>query len=368
MSYFFDLLKSIDKLALAVVATLAVLSILMIGSTQIASGSFWTRDTIVQTGAYLLGLIMVVIILYIDYTIFKGMGKLLYALALLLLLSVYIPGLGIEQYGSRAWIDLGITTVQPSEIVKVLFVLIMAEYLDKHRDDLYNFWALIRCAVVAGPIILIVLKEDFGSALVFAVMWLAMIFFAGISMSAFLKFLALACACIPPMYMMMADYQKERIAAFLHPDNLSLGGNYQVWESKIAIGSGGLTGQGLFQGTQKALDFIPVMKSDFIFSVIAEELGLIGGLCVIGLFTVLLIRFMRIAFNAMDLYGALICVGFIGMFIFQIFENIAMTMGLMPVTGITLPFLSYGGTSILGNMMALGLILDVGIRSKVINF
>ena len=368
MNYFFDLLKNIDRLALAVTGALAVLSVLMIGSTQIASGSFWTRDTIVQSGAYVLGLMCAMIILYIDYSMFKGMGRWLYVLALLLLLSVYVPGLGVEQFGARSWINLGITTVQPSEIVKVLFVLIMAEYLDKHRDELYSFGALIRCAITAAPIILIVLKEDFGSALVFAVMWLAMIFFAGIRTGAFLKFLALVAVCIPPMYMLMADYQKERIAAFLHPDNLTLGGNYQVWESKIAIGSGGLTGQGLFQGTQKALDFIPVMKSDFIFSVIVEELGLIGGLAVVGLFTVLLIRFMRIAWSSLDLYGALICVGFIGMFVFQIFENIAMTMGLMPVTGITLPFLSYGGTSILGNMMALGLILDVGIRNKVINF
>jgi len=170
------------------------------------------------------------------------------------------------------------------------------------------------------------------------------------------------------MYLMMASYQKERIAAFLHPSNLSLGGNYQVWESKIAIGSGGVFGTGLFKGTQKALDFIPVQKSDFIFSVIVEELGLVGGACVIGLFTIMLIRFMRVAINAYDLYGALIVVGFIGMFVFQIFENIAMTMGIMPVTGITLPFLSYGGTSILGNMMALGFIMAVAIRSKGINF
>jgi len=367
MNYFLNLIKNIDKVVAGVVAILAVISILMIGSTQISSG-FWSRDVIVQMGAYLIGLVLLFVILYINYMVFDGLGKYLYILAMVLQLSVYIPGLGIEQYGSRAWINLGFTTVQPSEIVKVLFVLIMAEYLNKHHDDLYNFKGLIKSAVVAAPIILIVLKEDFGSALVFAVIWLAMIFFAGINMKVFAKFIVLVIACIPPMYLMMASYQKERIAAFLHPSNLSLGGNYQVWESKIAIGSGGVFGTGLFKGTQKALDFIPVQKSDFIFSVIVEELGLVGGACVIGLFTIMLIRFMRVAINAYDLYGALIVVGFIGMFVFQIFENIAMTMGIMPVTGITLPFLSYGGTSILGNMMALGFIMAVAIRSKGINF
>lgn len=367
MNYFLNLLKNLDKVALAIVGILAVISILMIGSTQISSG-FWSRDVIVQMGAYIIGLLLLLFILYINYSIFNGIGKYLYILSIILLLSVYVPGLGLSQFGSRAWINLGFTTVQPSEVVKVLFVLIMAEYLNNHHDDLFNFKGLFKAGLVAAPIIAIVLKEDFGSALVFAVIWLAMIFFAGVSMKVFGKFVILVIACIPPMYLLMADYQRERIAAFLHPSNLSLGGNYQVWESKIAIGSGGVFGQGLFKGTQKALDFIPVQKSDFIFSVIVEELGLLGGAVVIGLFTILLVRFMRSAINAYDLYGGLIVVGFIGMFMFQIFENIAMTMGLMPVTGITLPFLSYGGTSILGNMMALGFILSVSIRSKGINF
>lgn len=367
MNYFLNLIKNIDKAVLAVVAILAVISVLMIGSTQISDG-FWSRDVIVQIGAYVIGLVLLIIILYINYSIFNGLGQYLYIISLVLLLSVYVPGLGVEQYGSRAWITLGFTTVQPSEIVKVLFVLIMAEYLNKHHDDLYNFLGLIKAGVVAAPIILIVLKEDFGSALVFAVIWLAMIFFAGISMKVFGKFMLIVAACIPLMYLVMADYQKERIASFLHPSNLSLGSNYQVWESKIAIGSGGFFGKGLFKGTQKALDFIPVQKSDFIFSVIIEELGMLGGIIIIGLFTIMMIRFMRVAISALDLYGALIVVGFLGMFIFQIFENIAMTMGVMPVTGITLPFLSYGGTSVLCSMMSLGFILDVGMRSKSINF
>ncbi len=368
MDYFFNLLKNVDKACCAIVAALAVISILMIGSTQIESSGFWTRDTVVQTGSYIIGALAALLIIYIDYSRFQSISRGLYILSLVLLLSVYVPGLGVEQFGSRAWINLGFTTVQPSEIVKVLFVLVMADYLSRHRDDLYTFGQLMKCFFLAAPIILIILKEDFGSALVFAVMWAAMIFYAGINIKTFAKFMAIVAACIPLAYLVMADYQKERISAFLHPGNLSLSGNYQVWESKIAIGSGGWRGQGLFHGTQKELDFIPVMKSDFIFSVIAEELGLIGSIAIIVLFTLLMIRFMRIVLNAYDLYGALIVVGFIGMFVFQIFENIAMTMGLMPVTGITLPFLSYGGTSILGNMMALGLILDVGVKSNVINF
>ena len=166
----------------------------------------------------------------------------------------------------------------------------------------------------------------------------------------------------------MAPHQKDRIDAFLHPDNFSLSGIYQVWNSKVAIGSGGVFGKGLFQGTQKELGFLPVQKSDFIFSVLVEELGLIGGAFLILLYTIFLYKILKIADNAKDTFGSLIVIGILAMFTFQIFENIAMAMGIMPVTGITLPFISYGGSSVVANMIALGIVLNVGIRIKTINF
>lgn len=368
MNYFSNLIKNVDKVIVAIVAILAVLSILMIGSTSIHTEGFFSRDVIVQMAAYAIGLAGAVFIMSVNYTVLPGLEKYMYALSILLLLSVYIPGLGVELFGARSWIKLGPITIQPSEIVKILFILIMAGYLNEHKDDLYNFKGLIKSGLVAAPIILIVLKEDLGSALVFAAIWLFMIFFAGIDFKVFAKFIALVAAAVPVAYLFMADHQKERIEAFLHPSNLGLQGNYQVWQSKVAIGSGGVFGKGLFHGTQKELDFIPVQSSDFFFSVVGEELGLIGGLTVIGLFTILLMRMGNMVKDALDFYGALVVVGIIGMFTFQIFENIAMTIGLMPVAGITLPFLSYGGSSIVSNMLALGFVLNVGIRNKSINF
>lgn len=369
MNNFSNLFKNADKLMILIVAILAVTSILMIGSTTIATEEgFLTRDVIVQTAAYIIGVICCFIIFSFNYNKFHGLEKYLYIASLILLFLVYIPGLGIEQFGARSWINLKVLTVQPSEFVKISYILIMAGYLNDNRDTLYNFKGLIKAGVVAGPIILIVLKEDLGSALVFAAIWVVMVFFAGINLKVFAKFFALVLAAVPVAYVFMKDYQKERIEAFLHPDNLNLSGNYQVWQSKVAIGSGGLYGKGLFNGTQKALDFIPVQTSDFIFSVIGEELGLIGGMVIIGLFTILLVRMARVVRDALDFYGALIVAGVIGMFTFQIFENIAMTMGLMPVTGITLPLLSYGGSSIMSNMIAIGLVMNVCMRSKSINF
>ena len=372
MNKIFNPLKNSDKFILLTVALLGILSLVMLESTVYDDGlvifSKAGRPVWVQGVAYILGFGVLLFIQQFDYRFFSGLEKYLYIASVLILLTVYIPGLGLTQYGSRAWINLGVTTLQPSEFVKILFVLLMAGYLSEHREDLKSFVGVIKAVLYAAPIILIVLKEDLGSALVFMVIWIFMVFFAGIDYKIFLKSVLLCLAAIPVVYNFLDDYQKERIEAFLHPGNLSLSGNYQVWQSKVAIGSGGLTGKGLFQGTQKGLDFIPVQQSDFIFSVIAEELGFLGGTAVVLLYAFLFIRFTKIIRDSVDLYGALIVIGFTGMFLFQVFENIAMTMGLMPVTGITLPFLSGGGTSVIASMIAVGIIINVGVNSKAINF
>ena len=368
MNYFLSLFKNTDKILLGLPLCFAAISILMIGSTAYEGAFIFNRDLKVQSAAYVIGFTAIFFILIIDYRIFQKYEKYLYVGSLLFLLTVYIPGLGVEHFGAKSWINLGVTDLQPSELVKISFVLLFANYLSRNSDTLFTYKGVFLAAVYGGPFIAIVLKEDLGSAIVMSMMWVIMVFFAGVDFKIFAKLSGLFLLLIPIMYRFMASHQKERIDAFLHPGNLALGGNYQVWHSKVAIGSGGFFGKGLFMGTQKELKFLPVQKSDFIFSVIIEELGMLGGLVLIGLYTLFLFRIIKIARAAKEFYGSLIAIGFIGMFGFQIFENIAMTMGLMPVTGITLPFISYGGSSIVSNMIALGLILNVGMRSKQINF
>lgn len=372
MNKIFNPLKYVDKYIMLTVVLLGVLSLVMLESTVYDDGFVFFskagRPVWIQAVAYLIGFALLLFIQQFDYRFFSGMEKFLYVGAVVLLLTVYIPGLGISQYGSRAWISLEVTTLQPSEFVKIIFVLLMAGYLSEHRDELRHIIGVAKALLYAAPIIVIVLKEDLGSALVYIVMWIFMVFFAGIDYKLFFQCALVCLAGIPVVYKFLDDYQKERIEAFLHPENLSLSGNYQVWQSKVAIGSGGLTGKGLFQGTQKNLDFIPVQQSDFIFSVVVEELGFLGGVVLVCLYAFLLIRFTRIIRDSMDLYGALIVIGFTGMFLFQVFENIAMTMGLMPVTGITLPLLSGGGTSVIASMISIGIIINVGVNSKAINF
>ena len=172
----------------------------------------------------------------------------------------------------------------------------------------------------------------------------------------------------PLMYLMMADHQKIRIEAFLHPDDPTLPGNYQVMQSMIAIGSGGIKGKGLYQGTQNQNDFLPVQDSDFIFAVIGEELGVWGMAIIMILYAFFLIRMLTIAREAKDFYGTLIVVGVMCMFAYQIIQNIGMTVAVIPVTGVTLPFVSYGGSSLMTSLANLGLVLNVGMRRKKINF
>jgi len=347
---------------------LAVLSILMMLSTSYDDGIVISREVIVQSVAYGIGLVLVLFLVNIEYTRFQEWIRPIYIGSIILLLSVYLPVIGVEHYGARSWINLGFMDFQPSEIVKITFILVMADYLDRHQRDLRHFTGLGKAMLYAAPFILIVVKDDLGSALVFIAIWIAMVFYAGLDYKIFFQCAMATVVMIPFVYHFMADHQKERIDAFLHPSNLSLEGNYQVYQSKIAIGSGGVFGKGLFHGTQKGLEYLPVRNSDFIFSVICEELGFVGGALVIGIYCWFIYSIARTARDCGDNFGSLLVMGIIGMLAFQIFENIAMTMGIMPVTGITLPFLSYGGSSIVSAMIALGFVMNVAIKNKDVSF
>jgi rod shape determining protein RodA len=353
---------------LALPLLFALVSIVMIASITYDGENLLNRSIVVQAASYLIGYAAIAVILLIDYRIFARYEKPIYICALLFQLSVYTP-LGTDMgTGSLAWIDLGITTMQPSELVRILFVPIFAHFLAGIRDSLASIKGVFFSALYAAPFLALIMKQDFGSGLVLAVMCVGMVFYAGIDGKLFGRFAAAFLIVLPVIYRFMKGYQKERIEGFLHPENLSIRTTWQVHQAKVAIGSGGLFGKGLFSGTQKELNFIPVQESDFIFAVMVEELGFIGGCALIFVYLVFLLRLWRISGKAKDLYGSLIAIGIVAMFAFQIFENIGMNMGLMPVTGIPLPFVSAGGTAVAANMLAIGLVLNVGIRNKTINF
>lgn len=364
-----NILKNLDIFLIFLVICLFIISIIFIGSTSYDTSFHITREIKVQTFAFILGIISIGVILMFDYNTLESLDKVLYFLCILLLLAVYIPGIGKVQFGARSWIDLGPLDLQPSEVVKIIFIISFAKYLSINKNNLTTLKGVALAGLYCAPIILLVLIEpDLGNAAVLSFISAGMIFAAGIDYKLLLKLSAVIVASIPIMYRFMEEHQRIRIDAFLNPEDLSLPGNYQVWNSKVAIGSGNLLGKGLWNGTQKKLKFLPVQESDFIFAVLAEELGFVGGMLVILIYLLFLYRITYIAKKAKDSFGTLIVIGILSMFAFQIFENIGMTMGVMPVTGITLPFISYGGSSLLTNMIALGLVLNIGMRHHTINF
>ena len=370
---FFDLIdkkliKNIDLRIIISILLLFAIGIVFISSaTKVAYGGSLSYVKI-QMVAFILGIIGAGLVLFFDYNTFGEMEKVIYAINIILLISVFIFGQEIK--GSKSWIIFGPLSFQPSEIVKIGFILCFAKQLEKREETLNTFKGFLPLLLYIAPVILLIMKQpDFGTALVFVFFSFFMLYSAGLSY----KFIAimggLGTISIPILWFYyFGEYQKYRIMVFFNPEMDPLGRGYHVIQSKIAIGSGQLIGKGLFKGTQNNLGFIPERHTDFIFSVIGEELGLLGSILVIILFMWLIMRCIYIAKISKDSYGKYITVGIMAMFLFHILENIGMTMGIMPVTGIPLPFISYGGSSLLTNMIAIGLVLNVGMRRQLIRF
>ncbi|TCO79979.1 rod shape-determining protein RodA [Marinisporobacter balticus] len=363
------LIKRMDIVMIVIVLVLFLISLMMISSATHVTQNGLTRQVKMQAIAFFIGVVAVSMILFIDYNTFSNLKTSIYIGSILLLLAVYLPGIGKVQFGARSWINLGPVDLQPSEIVKIAFILSFAKFLEDRQNELNTFKELIPVGLYAAVPILLVLKEpDLGNALVFVVIFLGMTFASGLNYKIIGKGTIAGIISLPIVYKLMALHQRVRIDAYLNPADLDLPGNYHVMQSKIAIGSGQILGKGLYHGTQNNYNFLPVQESDFIFAVLVEEFGFVGGLIVLVLYFIFLYRMIKIAKNAKDVYGSLIVIGITSMFAFQIFENIGMTMGIMPVTGVTLPFLSYGGSSLLTNMIAIGIVLNIGMRRQKINF
>lgn len=361
------LIKNIDIGIVISTIMLIIYGMIAISSaTHIKSGG--SMGTLkVQIIAFILGMIGVLLILLIDYKTFGDNYILIYVTNVFLLVLVLI--IGFSTKGTKGWIDLGPVNMQPSELVKIGYILTFAKYLEKKKDNLNRLIDVLPAMLHLGLIVgLILLQPDTGTALVFIFISIFMLFAAGMNYKIIAGAFGIFLVSLPVMWKLLKPFQKNRILVFLNPELDPMGAGYHVIQSETAIGSGQFLGKGLFKGTHNNLEFIPERHTDFIFSVIGEELGLVGALILLILFMWLLLRCIHIAKVSKDDYGMLICVGIIAMFIFHILENIGMTIGLMPVTGIPLPFISYGGSSLLTNMAAVGLVLNVGMRRQVIRF
>ncbi len=361
------LLKNIEYPVLIAIVLITILSFFVISSATHAKspeGSF--RIARMQIIWFGVGLVALFFMISIDYHSLAHWSNVIYAVNIFTLLLVIFKGQ--EGGGAQRWLDLGTFQLQPSEFAKLTIIITLARHLEKKKSldspqDLLSVFMHI-----AFPMLLIVKQPDLGTSLVLLAITFGVTFIAGLSYKLVAGIVVIGILSLPVLWNFLVPYQKNRILIFFNPYLDPLGKGYHVIQSKIAIGSGKIFGKGLYQGTQNQLDFLPVKHTDFIFAVLGEELGLIGGIILLLLYFMLLYYSLRVALKARDLLGTYMVVGVISMWTFQILINIGMNVGIMPVTGIPLPFMSYGGSSFLMNMMAAGLVLNIGMRRQKILF
>ena len=292
--------------------------------------------------------------------------QIVYVILILLLLFVFTQS-GIK--GAKSWINLRIFNLQPSEFAKVILIWASAFYYQKFKDNrdwkqlyMYPMGMLLLVSI------LVLMQPDFGTAFVFILVIGSMLFVAGISLRLVVYTLLAAVASLPAFYFSLSPYQKNRILNFLHPERDITNTGYQAVQGKIAAGSGKFIGRGLFKGPQNQFNFIPEKQTDYIFPVFVEEMGFVGGTILIGLYTIMLYRFVKLSKKTANKFNQMLIIGICAMFLAHIFENIGMTIGLMPITGIPLPFLSYGGTFQLVNLIAMGIVLSISCEKTPLDF
>lgn len=354
--------RSFDKVLFILVIILSAIGLLMIYS---ATHSYNTNSYVITQGAsFGIGLVLMIILTFFDYEQYEGLVKYIAGCAIFLLVLVLIIGKAGE-WGAKSWIRIGPIGIQPAEIAKVAFILTFSYHLSIVRDKINKPLTLLGLLVhTAIPVGLILLEPDAGSAMVFVFIAIIMLFVAGISYKYIISAGVLGVLALPVIYKFLSGYQKDRIRVFLNPESDPLYRGYNVIQSKVAVGSGRIFGTGFLKGTQTQFEFLPTKHTDFIFSVICEELGILGAMAVILLLAFLIIRIIKIAKNANTTFGKFISIGVAAMLTFHVAENCGMCIGLTPVTGIPLPFISYGGTSLITYMIAVGLVMSVAYRSK----
>ncbi|MEN8907542.1 MAG: rod shape-determining protein RodA [Clostridiales bacterium] len=362
----FNVLGNFDYILFTSVSILSIIGLFIVRSATLEM-SKGDKMFYVQLGSWFVGLILAMLISKMDYNDLKNLGIVLYVFCMLLLILVLFIGYG-ETLNSRSWFNVPmIGSFQPSELAKIAFVIMTAIYFEKikdgHKRKYNSMLKLVVFSII--PIILILRQPDVGTVAVFIISFLVMLFICGLPY----KYILITIFLMIPMsiyiwFFKLAKYQKSRILVLFHPEDDLQGKGYNVYKSKIAVGSGQLTGKGLFKGIQTQNSGVPVKESDFIFSVIGEELGFIGAVIILLLIFFILMRCIYIAKNAKDSFGSFIVIGFTSILAFHYIENVSMNIGLLPVTGIPMPFVSQGGSALITNYISIGIILSVSMRKS----
>ena len=358
---FIDKLKAVDYFLIIIVAIIGSMSVFSIYSTESGNFSFYTKNHLTR---FLVFFFMFLVLSFVRVSFWYRQAYIFYILGILLLLLVIF--FGISASGSKRWINFFIMNLQPSELMKIAIIVCFARYYHRiQSSDIQSYKYLLQPIILLLiPCYLVITQPDLGTAILIAGSGLAIIWLAGLNLKYFIYSGLILLVSLPFVISILKPYQKSRILTFFNPDRDPLGAGYQIIQSKIAIGSGGLLGKGFLQGTQSYLEFLPEKHTDFIFTLFSEEFGFVGSLVLILLYALLIYRIIRIGFLCRSFFARLYCFGFASALFLYIFVNIAMVVGLLPIVGAPLPIMSYGGSSMLSIMLGLSIVMSCKIYSR----
>ena len=354
-----DIALVLSSVALAVIGAFMVFSATRGNDPALYDRSYFNRQLLFLG----VGVVAMATAAYFPYRRIRDWVPAVFWSGMFLLLLVLTP-LGVERNGTKAWFEFGSFQLQPSEICKIAYIFMLANYLERFngRLDIRQLGNALLLGLI--PIGLILLETDVGTALVFIAITMGMLLVAGAQTKHILVLTVVGIILSALVWSsgVLQEYQQDRLTSFIDPASSQTEAAYQQTQAQIAIGSGGLTGQGFGQGQQTRGEFVPEQHTDFIFSVIGEEFGFVGSVIVLALFAIVMWRCMRTARKSPDLLGTLICCGVMTLFAFQMFQSVGMTLGIMPITGIPIPFVSYGGSSAISCFVGVGLVLNIHMR------
>ena len=360
-STFFQKLRSLDYIMLLTILIIGIISSFAMYSTDGGELRYHSESHIIR---FVVFFTMMIFISFINIKTWHTLGYLFYIIVLGLL--VWASLFGITAQGSQRWIDLYFINLQPSELMKIAIIICFAKYYHRiqiaHVNRIRNI--IIPILILIVPISLVISQPDLGTSILIALSGIIVLWLAGVNIKYFFYSSLVLIISAPFVISFLKPYQKLRILTFFDPDKDPLGAGYQIIQSKIAVGSGGLTGKGFLKGTQGYLEFLPEKHTDFIFTLFSEEFGFIGSVLLLTLYAILIFRILRIGSLSRNFFGKFFCFGFGSAIFVYITVNMAMVLGLLPIVGSPLPIMSYGGSSMLATMIGLGIVMSTKIYSR----
>ena len=358
----FAKLQSINYPLLGLIITLFFVGLAALYSISNGDFNSWPLK---HSQRFILGLIIFFIVIFFDLRLIFGYAYVIFFLSIISL--VIIPFFGIESNGATRWINIAGISLQPSEFVKYTLILALAKYFHSiNNDSSFIKTLIIPLIITIVPVLLVITQPDLGTALIILLGGISLFWISGLNYKYFIVGVFSILCSLPVLWQYLKDYQKDRVLTFFNPERDPLGNGYHIMQSKIALGSGGIFGKGYMEGTQSHLNFLPEMQTDFIFTMLGEEFGFIGTLLLLLIYAALIMISIRLALKSRSLFSKYLSLGVCNVFFIYVFVNIGMVTGLLPVVGVPLPFISYGGSSMLAVMFGFGLLMNCYINRNII--